>query len=225
MIIALEGIDASGKETQAKMLRSWASREMDQFQHVVGQDFPDYETQSGKLIKELLEKDLVVWSEGSSGNPYAKAMVLQSLMLTNRLEHYELLKSYSNTLGRLLVLDRYYGSGLVYGSADGLELDWLLRIHSALPSADYWLFVDISVEESFRRRPERRDLYEEDKEKLEQIRRRYREAFENMNRREPGRWLIVDGEGSETLVHERIITALRKASFGLLFGEVDAPTV
>lgn len=102
-----------------------------------------------------------------------KALVIQSVMLVDRFEHVAKLTPYVDR-DALLILDRYYLSGLVYGQADGLDRDWLQTIHALLPRPDAFFLLDISVEESVRRRPERRDYYEKNLPKLRKVRELYK---------------------------------------------------
>lgn len=215
MIVCLEGIDASGKATQTKLLTKHFQKEglaSERF------DFPRYQTGVGQDILGLLTDKWLVTSptivEGSDGLPShvaapdhaKKALVLQSLMTVNRYEHYAYLKSWSGRKDGVLVLDRYYGSGIVYGECDGLDKDFLLSIHEALPEPDAWVFVDITAEESVRRRPDRRDEYEKREGFMGKVRDKYLSLF--MSRKDAGLpWSIVNGHGSEAEVHSRILEA------------------
>jgi len=217
MIICIEGIDASGKATQTKLLTKHFQKEglaSERF------DFPRYQTGVGQDILGLLTEQWFVMSptivEGPDGLPShvaapdsaKKALVLQSLMTVNRYEHYDYLKRWSDRKDGVLVLDRYYGSGIVYGECDGLDKDFLLSIHAALPEPDAWIFVDITAEESVRRRPERRDEYEKREGFMDKVRSRYLGLFEA--RKAAGlSWTVVDGIGSEAEVHARILEACK----------------
>lgn len=143
-----------------------------------------------------------------------KALVLQSLMTTNRLEAYELLAAHHRTQGSFLVNDRYYASGLVYGEADGLPLDYLVDIHRGLPPSDLWIFIDILPEESRARRPERRDEYERRAGFMEKVREGYLRLFQNPPL--GGQWVVVDGMGTAEEVHDRIVAAVRPFVGGAL---------
>jgi thymidylate kinase len=203
MIVALEGIDASGKETQAHLLQRWALDCLS-FTTAEVQDFPDYKKVSGVVIKSILEAGYEKALRGL--HPMDQAAALQCLFTMNRFEHFDKLGDYSKSLRDLLILDRYYASGVVYGSADGLSLEWLLDIHAPLPTAEAWILVDITVDESVRRRPDRRDMYEKDLEKLNDVRYRYLHLFqETMPTREPQRWHVIDGTGTQMEVHKRIV--------------------
>jgi dTMP kinase len=222
MIVVLEGIDASGKATQSKKLveRLQTNKvESERF------DFPRYDSLTGKAILSLLKRewwcvspqempasgdstlDADIDMEILEKNDEYIAFVLQSLMTVNRYEHIDTLKKYQSGMKPwgfegVLVLDRYYGSGIAYGEADGLDPKFLRTIHKALPPADLWLFVDITPEESVKRRPERRDEYETRAGFMHKVRDRYLDMFENPSM--PGSWHVIDGTGSEQAVHDRI---------------------
>jgi thymidylate kinase len=128
-------------------------------------------------------------------------------MTVNRYEHYSYLKEWSEKPDGVLVLDRYFGSGIVYGECDGLDRDFLLKIHEALPQPDAWVFVDITAEESVKRRPERRDEYETREGFMDKVRNKYLSLFKE--RSDAGLpWSVVDGIGSEDEVHNRIWEAV-----------------
>lgn len=195
MIFAIEGIDASGKATQSKLLAEHLGAELF--------TFPDYTTPAGKVILshlkgEWLAAGLSRHNDGmglSYVKPYwpyqADRLVLQSLMATNRLELGARLRAAASR--KHVVCDRYDVSGLVYGTLDGVDRDWLVQINAQMPvTPDVRILIDITVEESFRRRPERRDAYELDRGYLEKVRALYVEIFKAQF--EGGTpWYIVDG--------------------------------
>jgi thymidylate kinase len=126
-----------------------------------------------------------------------KALIIQCVMLVDRIEYLPLLQRYDRDPDRLLILDRYYLSGLVYGRADGLDRLWLSRIHASLPMPDVFFLLDIPVSESVRRRPDRRDYYEKNTKKLEQVRQLYLEQDNKF---------VVDGTLEPDQISEAIET-------------------
>ncbi len=179
MIIAFEGIDACGKETQAGMLlKSWRQGPCQLL------SYPNYHSLTGRVIKELLQTE----------NP--DPVVLQSLMLVNRLEDQKNFFDWKKESKNLLLLDRYSLSGLVYGTQDGLDIDWLVDIHSRVHFPDLWIVLDISVEESFRRRPKREDQYEANRDRLEEV----RELYLDYSNQWPSAH-IIDGTQSPDEIH------------------------
>lgn len=166
MIICIEGADATGKATQSKILaESLGARHF---------SFPDYETPAGREILRNLKSDRAVKLAGN--DRIANALVLQSLMLTNRMERGADLRA-AMRAGHV-VLDRYDASALVYGTLDGLDPMWLRETNQQLPvRPDLYLLLDAPVEEGFKRRPERRDRYEADRAFLEKVREGYLRLF------------------------------------------------
>jgi dTMP kinase len=226
MLIALEGIDASGKQTQTKLLKEKLASH---FAEVATFDFPHYESVAGGLIGRVLRGETIVANQGDqdrldyadgselhaairnlkSGWSLDKALLIQCAMLVNRFEHFKMLERYSEDDDRLLILDRYYLSGLVYGQADGLDRDWLYQIHAALPDPDLFFILDIPVEESVRRRPERRDYYEKNIPKLRRVRQLYLEEAAT----DPGGTIVIDGTKPPEEITEMICAAVARKVF------------
>lgn len=211
MIICIEGGDACGKATQSKILAKRLG--------AVLFSFPDYETPVGKLIRRNLQSSWFItsgWDEtDSGGDPYIRkepttnALVLQSLILTNRMERGAELRA--ATRAGHVVLDRYDASARVYGALDGLDPSWIAQTNAQLPvRPDLYILLDAPVEEGFRRRPERRDRYESDRPYLERVRIEYLRLFaEEQAKAARGdvmhaRWRVVDATGTVDEVSKEI---------------------
>jgi dTMP kinase len=200
MIIAIEGIDASGKATQSKLLaqRLGAAKF----------SFPNYDTPSGIIIKKMLTER--AWMVPKIHH----AETFQAMQTINRLEQYGLITSLQ-AMGKPIVFDRFYVSALIYGSCDGVSEDWLRFIQAPLPEPTHQIFLDIPVEESFRRRSMRRDVNERNKAYLENIRTAYLALFNRMRKLQYHgdnakrlSWHIVDGLGTIEEVHTLICDAI-----------------
>lgn len=173
MILAIEGIDACGKETQISMLK-------ERFPKAHTITYPDYSSVTGQVIQKMLNEE----------NP--DPVKLQALMTVNRLE------SQPEFLGKEHVfLDRYWLSGYVYGTVDGLSQEWLMQIHRALIQPDVWVVLDISAEESIRRRKHRQDLYESNFDRLCDASILYKNP--------PIPCAIIDGERDPEVIHAEIL--------------------
>lgn len=210
MFVCIEGTDASGKATQSYILTKKLGG------HLFS--FPDYDTPVGELIKAHLQvewnthiNDYMMWSvsEGRRDNDhYLSSMVFQSLQLANRMELASKILAFQRS-GDHIVADRYWPSGWVYGAADGLDKPWLETIHEALPQPDLFILIDVDVETSFARRPERRDRYESDRPFLEEVVRLYRQLWASMENRTTSlnagrRWRVVDGRGKTAEISDAI---------------------
>lgn len=234
MIVCLEGVDASGKATQSKRLTETLRA------HGVDTklfDFPQYDSYSGKALKALLKrewyaaspktsyyssptttssvKDDSVWSETKLEQDDAMtALAIQALMTANRFEFFDMLKEWRDRTNGVLVLDRYYGSAIAYGEADGLDGTFLRKVHRILPTPDLWIFVDVPPEESVARRPDRRDEYESREGFLSKVRERYLALFADPP--DPSVWKVVDGVGTEDEVAARILALVQTFVVGPL---------
>lgn len=199
LLIAFEGQDASGKATHSQMLATRMMREANNPTRVI--DFPAYKnTVTGPAILANLTQE-------SHPDPKANALVLQCLMTVNRLELAGTIREELRA-GNSVVLDRYWGSAMAYGMADGLDPLFIKTIHEGLPQPDLWLLLDIPPEESSRRRPERRDRYEKQPGLMAQVSKNYKAWFEENSA--SGRWVVIDGTGPAAAVHARVWAAVVK---------------
>jgi dTMP kinase len=192
MITAFEGIDACGKATQVGMLMAHCANNLIPYS---AHSYPDYETETGKKIEELLKLP-----DGERDG-----LLLQSLMTVNRYESQHLLEE-AHARGELVILDRYWVSGLVYGQTDGLDRDWLVRVHNKLIQPHQWIILDTSVEESFRRRPAREDAYEASHDRLTNCRKLYLQAASEILPQLDGTQVeVLNGMNTPMEIHRAVL--------------------
>lgn len=192
MIVAFEGIDACGKQTQVRMLKEHAEK-LGHKTRVFS--FPDYESPTGLKIKELLRAE--------ERDP----LVLQSLMTVNRLEK-QIKIEVAQIHGELTILDRYWLSGWVYGQTDDLSQAWLTDIHEKMIHPHQWIILDIPVEESFRRRPVREDAYESSKARLNHARHLYLAALNTVLHNPHGPCMTIDATLEPEAIHAQVLHCL-----------------
>ena len=158
LLIAFEGLDQSGKQTQAERLRD---RLVAAGRSVTLLSFPDYQTAIGAEIARALR-----------GERAYRADVMQLLYVANRYEwRDEILKQ--KEAGTILLSDRYVASSVAYGEAQGLDVSWLIEIQKYLPQPDVTFLLDIPPEVSARRKTSDRDAYERDLSLLARVRESY----------------------------------------------------
>jgi len=157
-LIDIEGIDQSGKETQAKML---AAKLTQTGIAASVMNFPDYSTPLGRQLKAYLVRKTKL-------EPH----VVHMLYAANRWERKRDIEGQIQS-GRFVILNRYSPSNLAYGIAHGLRLKWLNVLEEGLPTPDIVIVLDISPKLSFARKKSRRDLHESDLEYLRRVRRAY----------------------------------------------------
>jgi dTMP kinase len=170
-LIALEGLDQSGKQTQTSMLQ--AALEAVGL-HVDTYDFPDYATPIGHEIGEALR--------GARTFP---PDALQLLYVANRCEHRPAIECALDE-GRWVICDRFLASSVAYGEAQGLDPAWLLDIQRVLPVPDLTLLLDLAPEVAAARKLAERDRFEQDLELLHRVRASYLQQA-----RSPG-WTTLD---------------------------------
>jgi dTMP kinase len=187
ILIAFEGLDQSGKQTQAERLKA----EVEQRERrCVLLDFPSYETHIGKEI-----------DGGLHGSRDYGPDVMQLLYVANRYEKKPQIEAMLAE-GTIVVCDRYMASSVAYGESQGLDPDWLLEIQRFLPPAALTILLDIAPETAAGRKTTNRDKYERDLALLSRVRDSYRRQAAA-----PG-WLRLDGERPKDLVSADVISAV-----------------
>jgi dTMP kinase len=178
-LIAFEGLDQSGKQTQAELLRDRLVQDGHQCRLL---SFPDYTTPVGEEISRALH----------GTRDYAPD-VMQLLYVTNRYEKRALIEQWLNE-GTFILCDRYVASSVAYGEAQGLDPGWLTDIQRFLPAPALTVLLDIAPETAVRRKAANRDRYERDLALLSRVRSSYRRQAE------AGGWLLLDGERQQQAV-------------------------
>jgi dTMP kinase len=149
MLVSLEGVDGSGKSTQAELLREWLQQEG---RDVVMTREPGG-TPLGERVRELLldGDDMAPWTEAA-------------LFAAARAELVERVIEPALSAGSDVVCDRYLDSSLAYqGIARGLGVERVLAfnvepIRGILPDVTFLLLLD--VEEARKRSAAARDRIE-----------------------------------------------------------------
>jgi len=167
-LIVLEGLDASGKRTQAGMLMAALRRRRRKAQLV---SFPAYGTHYGKLVESYLSGKL----GGREGIPPEAAAVLFAL---DRLQFKQKIEGMLAE-GVTVVADRYVQSNLYQaarvprGNKRTAFIRWLDRLEEGMPKADKVVFLDVPVRASRRllkKRGRKKDVNEKDARYLEEVR-------------------------------------------------------
>ncbi len=193
-LIAFEGLDQSGKQTQAEWLVG-AFREAGHRVHTLS--FPDYTTSIGAEIGQALQ-----------GHRSYGPDVLQLLYIANRYEHAPAIRAWLAE-GAMVVADRYAASSVAYGDAQGLDLAWLTDTQRLLPPADLTFLLDIAPETSLERKRTARDKFERDLPLLSRVRASY------LTQAGAAGWHLMDGTRAAEAVRADVLSAVR-TRLGLL---------
>lgn len=190
MIVVLEGGDQAGKLTQSLMLEKALGEKKIKTKLF---NFPDYETPTGKKIREYLD-----------GKREFNAQEFHHLQADNRLEKLDDIEL-AMQKNSVVIMNRYSHSNIAYGMANGLEPKWVKKLEDRLPKADLVILLDISSEESFQRQRADRDVFEKNKKFLGKV----LECYRNMAH--DAHWKKVDATKPKEKVHAEILDILLKA--------------
>jgi dTMP kinase len=187
LLIVFEGLDQSGKQTQAERLKAEVER---RGRTCVLLDFPCYETHIGREIGAALR-----------GERDYGADVMQLLYVANRYEKKPQIEKLLGS-GAVVVCDRYLASSIAYGEAQGLDGGWLREIQRHLPQPDVTILLDIAPGTAAGRKTANRDKYERDLEMLSRVRESYRAQAAADG------WLRLDGERGKDAVAIDVLAAV-----------------
>lgn len=187
MLIAFEGLDQSGKQTQAELLRDRLKADGHKSRLV---SFPDYATSIGEEIARALQGEREYGPD-----------VMQLLYVANRYERKPDLQRWLDG-GLMLVSDRYVASSIAYGVAFGLDMRWLIDMQRFLPPPALTILLDIAPETAVRRKSVDRDRYERDLALLGRVRETYQILADD-----PA-WIRIDGERPKDVIAADVFTAV-----------------
>ena len=188
LLVVFEGLDQSGKQTQAERLRD---RLITAGHHVHLLSFPAYDTPIGAEIRQALR-----------GEREWGADVMQLLYIANRYEARPLIEK-ELARGTIVICDRYVASSIAYGETQGLDVSWLRDVQRHLPQPDLTFLLDIDAEVAARRKTTDRDKYERDLMLLARARESYlRQAAESG-------WVRIDADRDRPAVAADVFDAVK----------------
>jgi dTMP kinase len=140
-LIIIEGGDASGKNTQAKLLLKHLQRQGFDIELI---SFPLYDTPFGTLVAKYLR--------GEFGSMSEVPIEIPSLLYA--LDRYQVKNRLENTIqgGKWIIADRYTQSNLAHQGAklagDEREkfINWILAVERRLPQPDLVMYLHVPVE-------------------------------------------------------------------------------
>jgi len=183
VFICVEGIDGSGKTTQAHILVEALKKEG--FEAV-------YTTEpSNGVFGKMLRKHIL---EGSRRVPVVVEAVLFAV---DRFDHIESEVKPLLRRGKIVVSDRYVYSSIAYQGALSLSKKWLKEINNRAIKPDLSIFIDVPPEIVIGRINRQKSVME-----TLQTQKRVREAYLKLVDEED--LLVVDGASSKKEVAERI---------------------
>ena len=194
-LIAFEGLDQSGKQTQAERLLE-AFRSSGRKAEFL--TFPEYTTAIGIEIGKALQGDREYQPD-----------TLQLLYIANRFEFRRRIAEWLDA-GTMVVCDRYLASSIAYGEAQGVDGKWLTEIQCFLPQPSLTMLLDIPPDASLNRKKVARDKFERDLPLLGRVRESYLRQAEASES-----WVRIEGGQDKDAVSQAVRSAVR-SRLGLL---------
>jgi dTMP kinase len=197
LFVTFEGIDRSGKTTQARLLHAALGDDAVAVREPGG-------TELGERVRELVKDPALTL------NPRAEAL----LFAAARAELVDAVIRPALEAGRVVISDRFLDSSLVYqGGARGLGVEEVGRINSfatdgLLPDLTFLLELDPADAAA---RAGMLDRFEDEGLGLQ---RTVAAAYDRLAEADPGRWRRVDGGRPSQSIHEEVLTVVEAARSG-----------
>jgi len=197
LFITFEGIEGSGKSTQMTLLANYLSSR--------GYDVTTTREPGGTPIGEAIRAVLL--------NPDFTEMDYRTEVLlyaADRAQHVAELVKPALARGSIVISDRYLDSTIAYQHyGRGLPLDFILEVNEQATEGikpDLTLLLTVPVEIGLKRatktiadRIEREDV---------EFHERVEKGFQELAKREPERWRVIDGMSTVDEIHTLIIQAV-----------------
>jgi dTMP kinase len=197
LFVTFEGIDRSGKTTQARLLTEALGDD------ALGVREPGG-TEAGERVRAILKDPDVPLS------PEAEAL----LFAAARAELVADVILPALASGRVVVSDRFLDSSLAYqGGARGLGIEDVERVNRFAARGlrpDLTFLLEISVSEAALRAGES-DRFEDEGEELQEA---VLSAYERLIEGDPGRWRRVDATRSPDEIHAEVVAEVEAARAG-----------
>ena len=197
LFVTFEGIDRSGKTTQARLLCEALGAS------ALGVREPGG-TPAGEHVRDLLKDAAVPLGSEAEALLFAAARAeLVEKVIRPALED-----------GRVVVSDRFLDSSLAYqGGARGLGIDEVEGVNrfatgGLVPDLTFLLELDTATAA---RRAGERDRFEDEGTQLQQA---VLEAYERLVAADPGRWRRLDATRSPEQVHAEVLAEVQAARSG-----------
>jgi dTMP kinase len=200
--LVFEGIDGSGKSTLIKGLQKELSDRQVDF---ITTREPGG-TELGDEIRQMLLR-----CQGQAPAPRTELL----LYAAGRAQHVDVVIEPALKKKQWVLCDRFDASSVAFQNGGrGLnreEIDWLNRFATKKIQPDLYVLLDLSVEESAKRRESREaDRFEMEKQEFHQ---RVRDCYLRLAEEEPVRWLVMNASDKPEALLQKLISELKRRTW------------
>ena len=197
LFVCIEGIDGSGKTTQAKLLIDkiqGSGKKVSLF------SYPTHDSRYGKIIREE-------FLAGKVDMGIEEQFLLYLLDMQS--DKKNILESVSK--GNIVISERYFISTIAYQSAGSFDYEKAKAVEElmSLPRPDIIFYIDIKPEIAFERKKKQKgktDRFESAKEYMNKVYNVYEKLYSE--RYGSKTWIRIDGSKSEQEISNFIFSAI-----------------
>ncbi|MEM8719334.1 MAG: dTMP kinase [Cyanobacteria bacterium P01_G01_bin.39] len=199
LFIVFEGIDSSGKTTQAELLKQY-------FLGINQQAVISPEPSNGiigNLIRQALKRRIIF-----STQQHLFDEQMAYLFAADRHDHlyneidgvFKLIQDSYHVIST-----RYYFSSLAYNGNNIEQYNFIKKLNDRFPNPDLTIYLDIPIRVSLARLQERSstEIYETET-KLTKVRQQYQKIFAQYD----GRMIEINGTNDAKQIHQQIVQAV-----------------
>ena len=194
--IVIEGIDCSGKSTQAELLKTYFIQS--NFRAIISSEPSNGII--GNLIRQTLKQRILFTAD--------KVLFDEQMAYLFAADRHDHLYNDIDGVYKLIednfyvISTRYYFSSLAYNCQTPEQFDFVSKLNHKFPPPDVTIYLDIPVEISLERMKNRslKEIYET-KDKLTQVRTNYQNIFNSYSYK----LSVIDGAQEPNTIHEQII--------------------
>jgi dTMP kinase len=199
MFVVFEGIDGAGKSTLMTGLKKVLEER--------GIDFIVTREPGGTALGEEI-RQMLLRCQGETPKPRTELLLYEA----GRAQHVDHVIGPALKNKKWVLCDRYSASSIAFQCGGrGLnkaEVDWLNKFATNDLKPDLYVLLDLSVEESERRRSGRdADRFEKEEAAFHQ---RVRDNYLAQAKEDPARWLVLDASASSEESLRNLLQAMEK---------------
>ena len=180
--IVFEGIDGSGKTTQADMLRDYLKHIN---KDVIFTQEPTARTMSGNMVRAFYKNEFENNEEGQKR--------MAKLLSIDRREHVKKIIENKSTEDSTIICDRYLFSSLAYQSQNySMKKVW--KVNKDFPLPKVVIYLDTCVYEAENRIQERSERLTafENRDFLKKVKNKYKKIFKKLQKNSDVRFFSID---------------------------------
>lgn len=197
LFVCIEGIDGSGKTTQAKLL---IDRLRGDEKKVSLYSYPTHDSRYGKIIRDEFLAGKIEMSVEEQFLLYLLDMQSDKKKIISELSS-----------GSIVMSERYFVSTIAYQSAGNFDYEKAKAVEEimALPRPDLIFYIDLEPEIAFERKKKQKgktDIFESAQEYMNKVRNVYEKLYSE--RYGAKTWIRIDGTKSEKEISDLIFAAV-----------------